>query len=75
MLSQIPRNAEQARGSTVYQSFVDVDRLLEDCPHHCFIAGGGGQGSHVPVELCQIYISNQVSDRKCAVHADFDACS
>lgn len=61
-------------GSPTYQTFIDVDWLLEDCPHDCFIAVGGGQGSHVSVVLCEVYTPNQVINGKGTVYANFGIC-
>lgn len=54
--------------SATHQIFADVDWLLKDRPHNCFIAAGGGQRAHVPVELCEVYISNKVINRKGTVN-------
>lgn len=61
-------------GCPTHQTFVDVDWLLKDCPHDCFVAVGGGQGAHVPVELREVYISNQVVDRDVMVYINISAC-
>lgn len=54
-----------------HQGFADVDRLMEDCPHNCFIASGCGQGALVAVKLCEIHIPNQFPNRKRCLYGRF----
>ncbi len=61
-------------GCLTHQIFVDVDWLVKDCPHDCFAAVGGSQGAHVPVELREVYISNQVVDRDVMVYFNISFC-
>lgn len=51
-----------------HQGFIDIDGLVEDCPHNRFIAGGCGQGALVAVELCEIHIPNQLLNRKLCIY-------
>lgn len=60
--------------SPTYQVFVDIYWLLKDCPYNCFTTVGRGQGAHVPVELCQVYISDQVINRKGLADVGFVVC-
>ncbi len=60
----------QNKGCPAHQIFVDVDWLLKNCPHDYFIALRGGQRAHVPVELREVHISNQVVDREGIIHHD-----
>lgn len=57
-----------------HQSFADVDRLVKDCPHNCFRAVWGRQGARVPVELAEVYGSNQVTDRDVVMYRSRNVC-
>lgn len=65
---------ERFPGCPTHQIFVDVDWLLKDRPHNCFAAVGGGQGAHVAVELCAVYVSNQLVDGDGMVYVDLSVC-
>lgn len=41
-----------------HQLSADFDWLLEDRPNYRFVAGGGGQGAVIAIELCEVYISD-----------------
>lgn len=60
--------------SPTYQVFVDIYWLLKDCPYNCFTTIGCGQRAHIPVELCQVYTSDQVINRKGLADIDFVVC-
>lgn len=61
-------SGDQRMTLRTHQGFVDVDRLMEDCPHNCFIASGCGQGALVAVELCEIHIPNQFLNGKRCIY-------
>lgn len=61
-------STSQRKALPTHQGLVDIDGLMEDCPHDRLVASGCGQGALVAVELCKIHIPNQFHHRKVCIN-------